>query len=193
LPDKQVGDFNQALMELGATTCTPANPRCGDCPVSKWCEARRLGVQASVPPKAARKELTIVTEAGVVLTAGGRVTLFRLPPTAKRWAGMWEVPHGPIVPGEDLAVASARVCRELTGLTVSVGEEVATIRHGVTRFDISVTAFEATATGGSFAPGHYYAEAREVPAAELADYPMSTPQRKLLAAWQRPGRARRLF
>ena len=192
LPGQSVGDFNQALMELGATVCTPAAPRCDECPVAKWCEARRLGLQAAIPPKPKPKELTAVAEVGVVLRAGAAVCLFQRQPDAVRWAGMWEVPRGEVQPGETLEAAAARVVRELTGIIAEVGGEVATVRHGVTRFAITLTGFEAVCTGGAFAPGHY-TQFREVPPGELADYPMSTSQRKLLAEWRRPGRGPRLF
>ena len=52
LPAKRVGDFNQAMMELGALVCTPAAPRCDDCPLAADCVARRLGLQAEIPAKA---------------------------------------------------------------------------------------------------------------------------------------------
>ena len=192
LPDKNIGDFNQALMELGATVCTPAAPRCGECPAAKWCEARRLGRQDAIPPRPTPKALTTVREVGVVLLAGGAVCLFQRRPDATRWAGMWEVPRGDVRPGEDLEAAAIRVVRELTGFTIALGEEVTTVRHGVTRFAITLTGFEAVRTGGVFTPGHY-TQCREVPPGELADYPMSTSQRQLLAEWRRPGRSRRLF
>ena len=192
LPDARVGDFNQAVMELGATVCTPVAPRCETCPVAKWCEAKRLGRQATIPPKAKAKAIATVAEVGVILHDEVAVRLFQRRPDAARWAGMWEVPHGEVGPGEPLEAAAARVVRELTGFTPTLGEEVATVRHGVTRFAITLTGFEATIRGGAFAAGHY-AQVRTVPAAALADYPMSTSQRKLLTEWRRPDRGRRLF
>ena len=192
LPDARIGDFNQALMELGATVCTPVAPRCGECPVAKWCEARRLGLQATIPPKPKAKVITNVVEVGVILHDDRAVCLFQRRPDAQRWAGMWEVPHGEVAPGETLEEAATRVALELTGFAVVLGDEVATVRHGVTRYAITLTGFTAQRRGGTFAAGHY-AQCREVPATELADYPMSTSQRQLLAEWRRPGRPRRLF
>ena len=192
LPDARVGDFNQAVMELGATVCTPVAPRCDECPVAKWCEARRLGSQATIPPKPKAKAITSVAEVGVILHDDRAVCLFQRRPDAKRWANMWEVPHGEVAPGETPEDAAARVVRELTGFAATLGEEVATVRHGVTRYAITLTGFAAQRSGGDFAAGHY-TQCREVPTAELVDYPMSTSQRQLLTEWRRPGRARRLF
>ncbi|VTT97325.1 hypothetical protein : [Gemmataceae bacterium] len=72
-----------------------------------------------------------------------------------------------------------RVARALTGLAVAPGAEVATIRHSVTRFRITLAVVGAAAPRGAFAPGAY-AEAKWVTTAELADYPVSAPQRKLM-------------
>lgn len=65
IPTDRPGDFNQALMELGARVCTPARPRCPDCPLQPDCQAFRLGCTASLPLKQERKpvageELTLV-------------------------------------------------------------------------------------------------------------------------------------
>ena len=105
---------------------------------------------------------------------------------------MWEVPHAARGPGEDLFAAAARAARELTGLGVEPGAEVTTIRHGVTRFRITLACVEATLRDGEFAPGSY-AEARWVTPAELADFPVSAPQRKLMTELANPNRLRRLF
>ena len=192
LPTQRIGDFNQALMELGATVCTPAAPRCAECPVAKWCEANRLGLQAAIPPRPKAKVLTAVAEVGVILHDADAVCLFQRRPDAARWAGMWETPHGEVAEGETLEQAATRMVLELTGFACDLGEEVATVRHGVTRYAIRLTGFTATPRGGAFRPGHY-THHRAVPVAELADYPMSTSQRQLLNEWRRGNRTRRLF
>ncbi len=91
------GDFNQAMMELGATICTPVSPRCALCPVSAYCEGYATGVQGSLPvrsarPKAKRRELglTILLRKGGV--GGGEVFLVRRDHGESRLAGFWEPP-----------------------------------------------------------------------------------------------------
>jgi A/G-specific adenine glycosylase len=193
LPAKRVGDFNQAMMELGALVCTPATPDCPNCPVRSACEANRLGLQAEIPPKPAAKTVVEVREVAVVVRDDrGRVLVCRRPHDAKRWADMWEVPHGERADGEGDVDAARRVARELTGLDVDVGAEVLTVRHGVTRWVITMVCLEATVIGGGFRPGAY-AEARWVAPADAAGLPMSSPQRKLLAETAKAGRQRRLF
>src|SRR5690606_21173505 len=65
--------LNQALMELGSLVCTPANPRCGECPVSVHCEAFQLDVQAEIPKPTAKTKFTDLREAAVVVTKNGHV------------------------------------------------------------------------------------------------------------------------
>lgn len=190
LPAKRCGDFNQALMELGALVCRPAAPDCARCPLAARCEARRRGLQGAIPPKKAAPAITAVNEVGVVIRDGAKVLLCQRPATAGRWQNMWEVPHAPRGDGEDLSAAAARVARELTGFEVEPGAELLLIRHGVTRYAIALACVEAARAGGAFAPGAY-AAAKWVAPAELADYPVSAPQRKLMTALTAP--APRLF
>ena len=192
LPEKRAGDFNQALMELGALVCKPDGPRCGACPLAGVCEANRLGLQAAIPPPKKAKDVVEVAEVGVAVRDRGRVLLCRRPADATRWQNMWEVPHAEVRPGEPDDAAAVRVARELTGLDVTVGPEVARLRHGVTRFAITLTCYEAAWAGGEFRPG-FYAEGRWVRPVELADFPVSSPQRRLIGELTRAGRQRRLF
>jgi A/G-specific adenine glycosylase len=192
LPPKRAGDFNQALMELGALVCSPAAPACDKCPVAAHCAAKRLGLQEQIPPKKALPAITAVSEVGVVVRDGDKILLCRRPADAGRWQNMWEVPHAPRAAAEDLSAAAARVAKELTGFDVDVGAEVMTIKHGVTRYAITLACVEAARAGGAFVPGAY-AEARWVTAAELAAFPVSAPQRKLMTALAHPSRQPRLF
>lgn len=192
LPAKRVGDFNQALMELGALVCTPAAPRCGDCPLAAKCVANRKGLQEKIPPPKKPPTVVAVDEVGVVIRDGGKVLLCRRPADAGRWQNMWEVPHGERSEGEDIPAAAARVAKELTGLVTEPGAELVTIKHGVTRFAITLVCVEAEVRSGKYA-SDFYAEAKWLPVGELADYPVSSPQRKLMTALADPNRQRRLF
>src|SRR5262249_13795467 len=134
LPRKNVGDFNQALMELGALVCTPAAPACETCPLRARCVARAEGLQGSIPFRPVAPKVVDVREAAVVLLRGDAVLLVRRPASAARWANLWEFPHGELREGETYEQGAARLLLELTGLAGTVGPEVRTIRHGVTRF-----------------------------------------------------------
>jgi A/G-specific adenine glycosylase len=193
LPKTRVGDFNQAMMELGALVCTPTNPSCSACPFKSACVTNRLGLQADIPPKPAAKTLVAVDEVAVaVRDTSGRVLLCRRPPDAKRWADLWEAPHGERSAGETDAEAAQRVTVELTGVTVAPGPEVVTVKHGVTRFAITMICLEAVRIMGDFRPGAY-AAGRWVDPADAVGFPLSSPQRTLFAELAKRGRQRRLF
>jgi A/G-specific adenine glycosylase len=190
LPSRRVGDFNQALMELGALVCTPATPRCGECPLAGNCVARQLGLQAVIPARASPPAPTLIREAAVVIRRGEQVLLLQRPPEG-RWASLWEFPHGPLVDGEAPDAAAARLLPELTGLKCRLGSELITLRHGVTRFRITLVCFEAEYLSGEFRSA-FYRQAGWLTPKELGAYPVSSPQRRLAKALT-DDRQRRLF
>jgi A/G-specific adenine glycosylase len=191
LPTRRVGDFNQALMELGALICTPAGPRCGECPLAAECVARRLGRQDEIPARAPPPVPTEVHEAAVVIRRGPDVLLVQRPASAKRWANLWEFPHGPLGGGESHEAAAVRLAHE-AGLDVTVGPELLTLRHGVTRFRITMSCFEADYGGGGFR-SDFYRQGRWLEPARLPEFPVSAPQRRLARALLAPARQRTLF
>ncbi len=178
-------------MELGALVCTPATPDCAACPLADLCEARRLKLQGEIPRKAPPQVVEEVSEVAVVVRRGAEVLLVRRPPTANRWANMWEFPHGPTLAGETDEAAARRVLTDLTGIDAEPGAELATIRHGVTRFRITMVALEAAYRGGTFASA-FYAEGRWLTPARLAEFAVSAPQRLLAKGLLQP-RQGRLF
>ncbi len=191
LPARRAGDFNQALMELGALVCTPDAPRCDECPLAADCAARRLGRQASIPARTPPPEPVAVSEAAVVLRRGNEVLLVQRPPEG-RWASLWEFPHGPLAPGETADAAAARLLTELTGFRGRLGPELTVIRHGVTRFRITLVCFEAEHLSGEFRSA-FYRQAAWLTPHELAARPVSSPQRRLAQLVADPLRPRRLF
>jgi A/G-specific adenine glycosylase len=182
LPAQKVGDFNQALMELGALVCTPLAPRCARCPLAGHCQARRLGLQDRIPARPTQPQAVLVQEAAVVVWRGPEVLLLQRPAQG-RWAGLWEFPHGPLDERETHEGAALRLVSELAGLRADLGPELLTLRHGVTHHHITVVCFEAHHRGGRFRSAFYQAS-RWVRPGQLADFPVSAPQRRLAEALQ---------
>ncbi len=94
LPHARVGDFNQALMELGATVCLPGTPRCPSCPLQTHCHGLAQGVAAQLPVKAPRKRRKLEQRTVFVLLYGGSIGLLRRPESGLL-AGLWELPNLP--------------------------------------------------------------------------------------------------
>lgn len=86
------GDFNQAMMELGALVCTPTHPTCATCPLARLCAAHRDGVEADFPVKAARKPLPVRRATVLVVRDGaGRVLLVQNR-EGGLLKGLWDLP-----------------------------------------------------------------------------------------------------
>jgi len=182
LPQTGCGTFNQAMMELGSLVCTVDHPRCDECPAAAWCGAKRLGKQAEIPPKLAKPLKIEVSEVALVLKHRGNAMLLQRPADAKRWAGFWECPHGEIEPEEGTEDAARRIARELLGVSATLGRTLGAIRHGVTRFSITMICLEAT-TDDEPRPTMHAAIRQLPPGDDGAELPMASPQRKLLRSW----------
>ena len=92
------GQWNQALMELGACVCTSRAPRCELCPLSGGCAARRAGRTAELPRRAPRRKPIEVALEVFVVARGRRFLVLRRPAGA-RMAGLWELPTRELAPG----------------------------------------------------------------------------------------------
>ncbi len=96
VPARAPGDFNQGMMELGATVCVPRNPTCPVCPLEKVCRARASGRQAELPVMRRRKaasELPIIDVAAAWIERRGKLLLVRRIPGSGLYGGMWELPQ----------------------------------------------------------------------------------------------------
>lgn len=180
VPAEEPGLFNQALMELGALVCTPRTPKCDVCPAAKLCPTRRLGLQTEIPRPKAKKTFEAVREAAVLLArADGRFLIVQSA-AGERWGGLWDFPRY-AVDAEQPAGVVAEVQAKLKatlGLDAELGNRQTTLKHGVTRFRITLNAYEATLRGGRLKV-QGFAEARWVRKSELAEYPLNVTARQL--------------
>lgn len=178
LPQRQIGEFNQALMELGSLICTPRAPQCELCPVAKLCPTRAQGLQAEIPPPVRKVAFESVRAAAVVVRRGDAV-LVVCNPAGERWAGLWDFPRfelrgeGTTTIEHELATNVA----ERTGLKVRLQRSFATLKHGVTRYRITLDAWLATSAGGRLARNAW--TPRWVQLEELSELPLSTTGRKI--------------
>lgn len=171
------GDLNQALMELGATVCTPRAPRCLLCPVRSACAAHAAGDAERLPAKAPRPPRKAVHVVAGLVRDGDAVWLARRPDEGLL-AGLWELPG--LEAGSPDPAPLATLGLRATG-------PARTIEHGFTHRVWTVHAFpaEGTPAGGA------YTAFRRVPLDALADLALSGPALKALRAWEVPGVPRR--
>jgi A/G-specific adenine glycosylase len=140
------GDWNQALMELGATICTPRSPRCDACPVARGCEAHAQGRTADFPPPAARRAVERVTRAVAWIERRGRVLVTRR--SGALLAGLWEPPGVDVAEGADPARSLAAALRAL-GVDVRLRASAVRVRHTITHRLIEASVWTGTAKAGS--------------------------------------------
>ena len=177
LPRTRVGDFNQALMELGAVVCTAANAKCEECPLRKDCASSRLGIQNEIPALPKRAARVDVREAAVIVRRKDRVLLVQRPETG-RWPGLWEFPQGPLESAESLEEAAVRLAWQLGSVRVEPGPVLLTLRHSVTHHRIMLSCLEARHVAGTFRP-RFHSRGAWVKPEQLPAYPVSSPQRRL--------------
>lgn len=175
------GDFNQALMELGARICVPRKPRCSDCPLRGDCRSLATGRTAELPvtvPRSPTPHYNIAV--AVIEDEQGRILIQQRPADAML-GGLWEFPGGKQVPQETLEETAIRETREETGLHIAVDERIATVNHAYSHFRITLTAFHAHVTGGTLDSRW---SARWTPRCELRNHPFPKANIVVLDALQ---------
>jgi len=151
IPEDRSGDFNQAMMELGATVCTPRRPDCNHCPLRVTCKARDLGKQEAFPVQGAKKKVPLYPVALAVVVDGGKI-LVQKRPSSGHLAGMWEFPGGRILTDESQVMALRRCLVEELGIVPEVGNMVGSVTHAYSHFKIQLHLYLATIKEGSVIP-----------------------------------------
>ena len=171
LPKGQAGDYNQALMDLGAAICLPKNPRCLICPLMELCEARKHGTQDVRPVLKAKKISPQYVHAAAVIVQRGRVLLAQRPPDGLL-GGMWEFPNGRV--NADPAKELTKVLNAAYRLKVKKKEALGIIQHAYTHFKVKVYAFRCDC-----APIPKNKNLKWVRVSELDGYPMGKVDRQI--------------
>ncbi|MBI1798645.1 MAG: A/G-specific adenine glycosylase [Candidatus Eisenbacteria bacterium] len=135
IPARAPGDWNQALMELGAMVCTPRTPRCAACPLQKQCRAFALGRVAAYPPRAPRREMERVRRAVALIERHGRVLMTRR--RGPLLDGLWEPPGVELKNGESARAKLAAALRRL-GVRAAFEPTGRVVRHVITHRKIEV-------------------------------------------------------
>jgi A/G-specific adenine glycosylase len=180
LPTKKIGEFNQALIELGATVCLPRNPKCSACPAMNLCPTFAGNLQEQIPAAKRRLVYEDRHEAAVVVYKRNKV-LLRKCADGQRWAGLWDFPRFVIEADTGATDVTSQLSTHLSNdfkLNVSLGEHLTTIRHGVTKYRITLDCYRGQWRSGKLKRG----ETGEViwcDVKRLIDYPLSVTGRKI--------------
>jgi A/G-specific adenine glycosylase len=171
LPPGQAGDYNQALMELGATVCLPNSPDCAQCPIQGDCRAHAAGCQIEYPRRKPRAKIPHYTVTAAVIRRGRRVLIAQRAQD-DMFGGMWEFPGGKQEDGESLKACLKREIKEELGVKIKVSEEIGVFNTTYTHFSVTLHAFECQLDGGTPRPVEVD-DLRWVTVDDLDDFPMS--------------------
>jgi A/G-specific adenine glycosylase len=178
VPPRSPGDFNQAMMELGARICTPRAPRCEECPVRTQCEALALGRQARLPVRRAKKPSPHYHIVAAAIEKKGRYLLGKRPAKGML-GGLWEFPGGKVEAGESHEQALMREIREELGIEIAIGPRVASIAHSYSHFRITLHVYRCRHVGGK-PHRHRHSEIKWVRRAEFKNYAFPSADLKFL-------------
>ena len=179
MPQRVTGIFNQALMELGSLVCTPRAPNCRQCPAMSLCPTYAKGLQEQVPLAKQKPNIENVREAAVVVRRRKQILLMRRG-EGGRWAGLWDFPRFALTGGADES-SDREVTdklKELTGVVARPRRLLTTLKHGVTRFRITLDCHMADYVSAARRPPAE-AELRWIEPADFEQYPLSVTGRKL--------------
>jgi A/G-specific adenine glycosylase len=181
LPHDAAGDWNQALMELGETVCTPQSPRCEACPVTRWCRARALELTEKIPaPRRKRAPVKLRIAAAVLRDPRGRTLLVKDPGAHDHvlFSRMWQFPA--LAVARNAKAELAEHLRATLGMDCTNGASLETLpaaRHGVTFRNITLLPFLARVAELPRRP-----RTRAISLDKLSQLPVSSATRKIAAA-----------
>ncbi len=138
------GDSNQALMELGATVCTPKSPECGECPLAAGCAGLATGSPEHYPQLPERRKPRRQHRVAVVVERDARVLLIRRPDDSELLAGTWEFPWAPA--GKDGGIEQSLA--ERFGGNWQIDRRLGRVRHAITHRALEVEVVRGSVAGG---------------------------------------------
>jgi len=148
------GNFNEAMMELGATVCLPKNPKCTDCPMAGVCLGNESGRPTDYPVKAPKKKVPhIVVGAAVVTNSKGEVLIAQRR-EKDMLGGLWEFPGGKQEPRETIQQCIVRELKEELGINIETKEFLVTVKHAYSHFTMEMHTFFAKIRSGRPRPIH---------------------------------------
>jgi A/G-specific adenine glycosylase len=172
LPRSSIGDFNSALMELGATICTPRAPKCPSCPLRKFCKAAKTGLQDSIPQPRKTKPTPEFTRWTICISQSNRWLIERRPDKG-RWARLWQFPT---IEAKNGNPTPAIIAHQI-GIPIRNLRPIGELRHALTHRKYIFKAFTAKASGSDTIKSG--PTRRWINLSELNSYPLSRPQTKI--------------
>jgi A/G-specific adenine glycosylase len=152
IPAKHPGDFNQAMMDLGATICKAKNPDCLPCPIANLCQARLHNLQNILPITRKAPAIPHRQSAAAVIRNSEGMLLVVQRPASGLLAALWKLPGGFIEDIENIKKDLKRSVKEELGISIRPGKHLASVNHTYTHFRITLQAYECRLLKGTPKP-----------------------------------------
>jgi A/G-specific adenine glycosylase len=180
LPQQRVGDFNSALMELGATVCTPRSPQCLICPIHKSCKAFSAGLWDVIPAPKRSRPVPLVQRTTLCLHHGRNGAsrwLIEQRPLRGRWAGMWQF----VTVETDGQAVTAATVRAAAGVKSGVPQHIGQIQHSLThrKYQFNVYRCDVRSPNLVGKPDMQASPRKWVTLSELSDHPLPRPHLRI--------------
>ena len=183
-PSKRVGDYSQAMMDLGATLCTRTAPDCDHCPLARHCAARAEGNPEAYPSPKPKKQLPVHETTMVLLTDEHDRVLLEQRPPAGLWGGLWSFPE--LRDTDELPTFLQRL-----GLRERERGQLRPFRHSFSHYHLDITPLKVRvrdAAGAVADNGHAW-----VAPDQPGERGLAAPVKKLLRRLHDPDHQRELF
>ena len=170
LSEENPGEFNQALMELGALVCIPGVPRCAECPLRESCQAFKSGLQDYLPNRKEKKPVPHYQVTAAVITRQDKVLITKRPQQGLL-GGMWEFPGGKQEAEESLPETLIREIREELEADISVLKPIGSYDHAYSHYRVTLHAFQCRLISENLKL-NYHTDLAWVDPGNLPEYPM---------------------
>lgn len=177
LPEDDPGEFNQALMELGALVCLPKNPNCAACPLKSICLANQLDLQSSRPVREEKTPPPHLQVTAAVIEIDGKFLLAKRPAEGLL-GGLWEFPGGKQEGNETLPETLTREMDEELAAVIQVGEYLGRYDHAYTHYKVTLHAYQCNLVSDQMKM-LYHTDLAWVTTADMDSYPMGKLDRAI--------------
>jgi A/G-specific adenine glycosylase len=146
IPKGQAGSFNQALMDLGATICTPKDPQCARCPLHRLCKGYESGDPGRFPSRGLKKAIPLIQAVSAVIQKDGQV-LLQQRPAKGLLGGLWEFPDWRVDHREDSELKLLRFIKNELGIRIKTKEFLGSFKHTYSHFKLTLHVYLCQAAG----------------------------------------------
>jgi len=171
IPKARSNSFNQALMDLGSTICTPRDPLCTRCPLRYFCKGYLSGKAESYPTRTIKKPIPHIEALSAVIQRDGKVLLNRRPPTGLL-GGLWEFPNWKIERKQRPRLMLKNHIKKEIGMNIKIKDSIGTFHQTYSHFKLTLHAYHCQALNGR-------GKEKWVPIQKLNLYPMSRIHRRI--------------